>query len=178
MIDQNLDYAIPCFYYANSLSYIANKIGDIHVPVVFGKSKGISYAACTSGEWGIRLRHVSEYKFRLDVVSLSKETIERVASIKPAVRPNGQFCSLMSLFASTAEFCDTDINTIPFLQELYYDFPIREMFCVLNESCKHSLDGLDADLRRPSNIVITASARQFLSSRKEQDCDKSLERIS
>lgn len=165
MISQNLDYAIPCFNYANSLSYIANKIGSLKLPVIVGQVNFTSIAICTVGEWGIRLQHISRNRFRLDVVSFPKEVIKRILAIDSDAS-NDRFKTFMRYFSWAAEFCDTDINTIPFLEELYYDFPIREMFRMLNESCDHKLDVLDTDSRRPNGIVITASARQFLSGRK------------
>ena len=60
MISQNLDYAIPCFNYANSLSYIANKIGSLKLPVIVGQVNFTSIAICTVGEGNPLTTYLSE----------------------------------------------------------------------------------------------------------------------
>lgn len=171
MLGHYASYETSHFDYSNSIAYIASMIGSIRIPVLVGKLAGTDPCAiCTQGEWGIRLQHVSEKNFQLDVVSFSKKAIERILAIDPEKKPDGRFRACMHYFNVTKDFCDTDINSIPFLDELYYDFPIRELFQALNEFCDHCLDGQDADFNRPSKTVITASARQFLSGRRETSC--------
>lgn len=165
-------YDTNYFNLSNSLSYVANTIGSLHVPILVGSVGETPYAVCTVGEWGLRLQHCYRQQFQLDVVSFPKKMIEQIVSVDLDIVPEGKptrFETFMDCFFKTFEFCDTDVNTIPFLEELYDEFPIRALFDALNAFCDHYLDGKDTDISRPEDIVITASARRFLESRLENN---------
>ena len=95
----------------------------------------------------------------------SKKDIEHIVSVDS----DTQFKTFANYFFCASEFGERDIRTIPFLEELYDEFPIRSLFDSLNAFCSHSLDGKDADITRPEDIVISASARRFLESRLENN---------
>lgn len=158
-------YDTNYFNLSNSIAYVASTIGSLQVPILVGVMDKTPCAVCTVGEWGLRLRHYNNRSFELVVVSFSKKDIEHIVSVDS----DTQFKTFANYFFCASEFGERDIRTIPFLEELYDEFPIRSLFDSLNAFCNHSLDGKDADITRPEDIVISASARRFLESRLENN---------
>lgn len=158
-------YDTNYFNLSNSIAYVASTIGSLQVPILVGVMDKTPCAVCTVGEWGLRLRHYNNRSFELVVVSFSKKEIEHIVSGDS----DTQFKTFANYFFCASEFGERDIRTIPFLEELYDEFPIRSLFDSLNAFCNHSLDGKDADITRPEDIVISASARRFLESRLENN---------
>lgn len=158
-------YDTNYFNLSNSIAYVASTIGSLQVPILVGVMDKTPCAVCTVGEWGLRLRHYNNRSFELVVVSFSKKDIEHIVSVDS----DTQFKTFANYFFCASEFGERDIRTIPFLEELYDEFPIRSLFDSLNAFCSHSLDGKDADITRPEDIVISASARRFLESRLENN---------
>ena len=165
MLGHYASYDTNYFNLSNSIAYVASTIGSLHVPILVGVMGKTPCAVCTVGEWGIRLRHYNNRSFELVVVSFSKKEIEHIVSVDSDTR----FETFANCFSRVSEFGERDIRTIPFLEELYDEFPIRSLFDSLNTFCNHSLDGKDTDIARPEDIVISASARRFLESRLENN---------
>lgn len=165
MLGHYASYDTNYFNLSNSIAYVASTIGSLHVPILVGVMGKTPCAVCTVGEWGIRLRHYNNRSFELVVVSFSKKEIEHIVSADSDTR----FETFANCFSRVSEFGERDIRTIPFLEELYDEFPIRSLFDSLNTFCNHSLDGKDTDIARPEDIVISASARRFLESRLENN---------
>lgn len=124
-------------FYIHSLPYVSSQIGELHLPVTSGCYKGKKIAVCTVGEWGLRLQRIKFNCYQLDVVSFSKAEIKniiKIGSLKDTAQSQNiaYLSSFQAAFRRAAIYSDTDTNTIQYLAELYYEFPIYELYDALH----------------------------------------------